>query len=120
MIACDAETFDRLRDSVRPHNVLRRAGVWFDLSQRVAEFLRDSRFGDAPNEDITRKLSDIIVVNKEALVIGEPGTWKRKLLNELIRTWKQMCPKTNFVCRAYAHAASRPMPGGRTLEHSKT
>ena len=28
-----------------------------------------------------------------------------------------MDPETNFKCGAYTHAASRLMPGGRTLEH---
>ena len=63
-----------------------------------------------------RKLAVLIAAYQGALVTGKPGTGRTKLLNELIRTCQTM-EAVNFICGAYAIAASRLMPKGRTLEH---
>ena len=113
----DTVKVNRLRSRVSLHNILRLKGLGFDMSSLIMDFVGDHPFTWCAKEDIMKKLAIIIAANQGACVTGMPGTGKTKLLVELIRTWKSMDPETNIVCVAYTHAASRLMPGGRTLEH---
>ena len=111
----DEAEVDRMRSRVTLLDILRKAGLRFDITRRIAEFLGDSPLV-GKNETIMQKLAALAAANQGALVTGKPGTGKTKFLAELIKTWEAM-EAVHFVCGAYTHAASRLMPKGRTLEH---